>query len=126
MEYDYMKSIIIGNVREEFYDSPIRMFEMAVRLSKQNDFTVRSNNAQFIEALEVLNGEENVIVCVQTYHNPSKLVEISFQEAYNYLGDVYDIINTIRFTKEICDDKLSDDDLINEIKEYREKWKGFE
>ena len=121
-----MKSIIIGNVREEFYDSPIRMFEMAVRLSKQNDFTVRSNNAQFIEALEVLNGEENVIVCVQTYHNPSKLVEISFQEAYNYLGDVYDIINTIRFTKEICDDKLSDDDLINEIKEYREKWKGFE
>ena len=120
-----MKSIIIGNVREEFRDSPIRMFQMAIRLSKQNDFTVRSNNAQFIEALEVLCGEENIIICFQTFHNPSKLIEIDFRMAYNYLGDVYDIINSLRIGMQF-DDEIDWDKLESEIRTYQNRWEKFE
>lgn len=120
-----MKSIIIGNVREEFYDSPIRMFQMAIRLSKQNDFTVRSNNPQFIEALEVLCGEENIVICFQTFHNLSKLIEIDFRMAYNYLGEVYDIINKLRMDMDF-DDEIDWDGLESRIRTYQNRWEKFE
>lgn len=116
------KRIIIGNVREELYDSPIRMFKMAVRLSKKDNWTVSTNNPQFIEALEVLCGEENIDVYFKEY-NSNKIKVITFQEAYDYLGDVYDIINSIR--GDVFFDRLNDDDVVGEIRKYEEKWNGL-
>ena len=117
------KRIIIGNVREEFYDSPIRMFKMAVRLSKQEDWTVSSNNPQFIEALEVLCGEEKVEVYFKKF-NSNKMQLITFKKAYDYLGDVYDIINKIR--REQFFDRMTDETIIEEIKKYEQKWRELE
>ena len=124
------KSIIIGKVREEFYNSPIQMFQTAVRLSKKDHFTVRTNNPQFIESFEVLCGEENVGIYFQTYHEPSKLIEITFKKAYDYLGDVYDIVNVVRFNIDLCGQQkwppISDERILEEIKEYQKKWSEFE
>lgn len=117
------KRIIIGNVREELYDSPIRMFQMAVRLSKQDDWTVSSNNPQFIEALEVLCGEEKVEVYFKKF-NSNKMQLITFKKAYDYLGDVYDIINNIR--RDVFLDRLNDGDIVEEIKRYEQKWRELE
>lgn len=116
------KRIIIGNVREELYDSPIRMFKMAVRLSKKDNWSVSTNNPQFLEALEVLCGEENIDVCFKEY-NSNKIKVITFQEAYDYLGDVYDIINSIR--SDVFFDRVNDDDIVKKIKKYEEKWNGL-
>ena len=113
------KRIIIGNVREELYDSPIRMFKMAVRLSKKDNWTVSTNNPQFIEALEVLCGEEKVEVYFKKF-NSNKMQLITFKNAYDYLGDVYDIINSIR--SDVFFDRLNDDDVVEEIRKYEEKW----
>lgn len=113
------KRIIIGNVREELYDSPIRMFKMAVRLSKKDNWTVSSNNPQFIEALELLCGEEKVEVYFKKF-NSNKMQLITFKNAYDYLGDVYDIINSIR--SDVFFDRLNDDDIVEEIRKYEEKW----
>lgn len=119
------KCIIIGNVREEFYDSPIKMFKMAVRLSKQENWTVKSNNPQFIEALEVLCGEDNVEVYFKKYTSKSMQL-ITFKDAYDYLGDIYDIVNMIRFVENISDELPSDDKIITEIKRYERKWEYLE
>ena len=117
------KKIIIGNVREEFTGSPSSIFQMAVRLSKEKDFTVSSNNPQFIEALEVLCGEENVSVFFKSYNASFKLVELTFQEAYDYLGEVYDIIYRIRWDSS----GEPDYDRISEgIMEYNKKWEWLE
>lgn len=119
------KKIIIGNVKEDFSDTPINIFKKAIELSKQDKFILHTNNPLLVEAIEILCGEENITILLK--HKYLHLEELDCIEAYNYLGDVYDILNGMRFLKEIKSDfdddyELSDEYLEKEIKEYEEKW----
>ena len=55
------KKIICGEIREDFMDTPINIFKKAVELSKIDSFTVKTNNPQLVEALEVLCGEKKIL-----------------------------------------------------------------
>ena len=55
-----MRKIFIGDVEENVLGTPIMKFKKAFELSTRNDFNVSTNDAQFIEALEVLCGENNI------------------------------------------------------------------
>ena len=119
------KNIYIGEIGEESYtDTPIEIFKIATVLAKQDDFDVFTNNPQFVEALEVLCGEDDISVYLLL---DGKYEELDFFQAYNYLGDVYDIINALRFHVEILDDYnhgYEDEDFIEDsIIEYEEKWR---
>lgn len=113
----------ITNKREYIWlDTPIEIFRKAVSFRLLDDFTVYTNNPQLVEALEVLCGEDNVSIYIKLN---GKCTEVSFSEAYHYLGDVYDIINRIRFHQEILEDfgEVCDFDYYqNQIKEYEDKW----
>lgn len=119
-----VRKIIIGKVREEFDMTPIEKFMMALRLSKTDNFIIQTNDPQFVESLEVLCGEENVEVYLRVTDN--QLHDITFQEAYNYLGDIYDIINTIRFSKDLTEDLgneiIDEDEIMGYVDEYIQKW----
>lgn len=126
-----MRKIICGEIvgNETFSGTPIECFKEAVRLSKQDGFTVLTNDAMFIEALEVLCGEENIDVYL--FLN-GVFKKVSFLYAYNYLGDVYDIIDKIRGRNialhvEGEDFKSVDNSFIDkEITNYVEKYMGGE
>lgn len=117
--------IFVGEVEEQYFGTPIDIFKEAIGLyTKRNeDFEVYTNNPQFVEALEVLCGENNIDIYIIL---DGVNYEVSFQKAYDYLGDVYDIINSIRFSKTLKeeeDDYYSDITLVfNDIKEYEDKW----
>lgn len=122
------KHIVIGDIIDNKCNNctPIEIFEKAVKLSKQKNFTVYTNNPQFVEALEVLCGENNIEIFRRI---DGRDIEIDFQTAYNYLGDVYDIINCLRFDKQL---KLGHDEdncyydewetIEKEIIDYKRKW----
>ena len=112
-----MKEIHIGDIDECFNGNPLENFKEALELSKQDDFYVQTNNAQVIEALEVLCGEKNIKICLRLY---GKITEIKFITAYNYIGDFYDIIDCIRLSH-IFGDKINDmiDDF---VEEYEDKY----
>lgn len=115
------RKIIIGNIgRESFQGTPIELFEKAIELSKLDSFEVSTNNPQFLEALEVLCKEENLDV----YLNVGLFedIPITIDTAYDYLGDIYSIINYIRAIM-ITKGSVGENYLNNKIKEYKEKWK---
>ena len=113
------KKIIIGEINNEsFHGTPIDIFKWAILLSKQDVFIVYTNNPQLVEALEVLCGEDNVDVYLKLHFKYTKL---SFWEAYNYLGDVYDFIDYIRGMRYVGG-KITDNDLYKQINEYNEKY----
>ena len=89
------KRIIIGDLYswEVAKGTPIYLFRKAYNMSKLETWTTYTNNPQFIEALEVFCGEDNVEVYLRLN---GKCKRISFQLAYDYLGDVYDFIDQIR------------------------------
>ena len=113
--------ILIGEIKEDILDTPINVFKKAIELSKQDKWVVRTNYPQLVEALEVLCGEDDIDVYL-VYDD--KLHELEFIEAYGYLGDVYHIINSIRFLKDICLED-ADYELSEYIKEYEEKWCAY-
>ena len=112
------KSIIVGEISEDYYSTPIYIFKKAIELSKQDEFQVHTNNPQLVEALEVLCGEDNVKVYL-TLNGLCK--RITFLEAYNYLGDVYDIIDRIRGFN-LAGAPIDEDELSFFIEEYNKKY----
>lgn len=119
-QFEYEMKIIVGDFAEEtIKGTPSDVFKNAIRLSKEKEFEIHTNNPQLIEALELLCGEENIEIFL-TQNN--KMKRISFIEAYNYLGDIYDIINYMRFTKDL-DGEISYSIIDEEIKEYDDKWR---
>lgn len=114
------KIILIGDVTDDFaLLNPIECFERAYELSKLDDFTVRTNNPQVVEALEVLCGEGEIVVLLCS---KKRRFPINIQVAYNYLGDVYDIIDSIRIRKGISEEKITDEYIQHEIDEYNTKY----
>lgn len=120
------KIIIIGDIWEQYVQyTPIEIFEQAITLSINKGFIVQTNNPQFIEALEVLCGEKDIDIYIQLKNKEKK--KISFLTAYDYLGDVYDIIDEIR-GKNIAQQKNSfernypnEQWLKKKIEEYKNK-----
>ena len=117
------KKIYCGEIKEDIHGTPIRKFKKAVSLSKQDKFRVYTNDPQFIEALEVLCGEDNINIYLIIN---GKCIETSFLEVYNYLGDLCDTIGLIRLYNSGCSFYKTEteiEDIINkEIKEYEVKW----
>lgn len=114
------KKIFIGDIRESFNDTPLKIFRQAIELSKKDSFIVYTNNPQFVEALEVLCGEENVDVFLRLY---GETVEVSFLMAYNYLGEFYEIIDFIRIANVMDDDYVSVMESVeNQIDDYENKY----
>ena len=86
-----VKKIIIGEIKEETkYDTPIELLKWAIQLSQKDDFCVYTNNPQLVEVFQVLCDGENVKVYLQL---DGKCVEIGFEIAYAYLGEVYHILD---------------------------------
>lgn len=112
------KNIICGEIMEEIYGTPIEIFKEAIKYAKKDEFNIETNNPQFIEALEVLCGEENINFYI--YINGQYCKQDKAMDVYNYLGDVYEIINTIRFISDLGD-TISDKKLNKEINEYELK-----
>lgn len=122
------KIIIIGDIWEQYVQyTPIEIFEEAIMLSISKGFIIRTNNAQFIEALEVLCGEKDIDIYIQLKNKKKK--KISFLTAYDYLGDIYDIIDEIR-GKNIAQQRDSfkinyqnEQWLNKKIEEYKKKYR---
>lgn len=115
------KIIVIGEIEGKETSMPcipIEKFKKAYNLSKIDNWIIYVNDAQFIEALEVLCGEENIKVYLTINE---KYEEISFLTAYNYLGDIYDIIDVIRI-KNSFDEEITDEWIQNELNEYTKKY----
>lgn len=112
------KEIICGEIHETIMDTPINVFKKALELSKEEDFSIETNNPQFVEALEVLCGEENIDYYF--FLNGEFIKEESVKQVYDYLGEVYNIINTIRFCDDI-DCPADEESILEEIKEYEMK-----
>ena len=96
-----MKKIILGEITDEINDTPINNFKYAIELSQQESFTVYTNNVQFLETLEVLCGEDNLNVYLKLN---GECEEITCMDAYEYVGDIYSILNGIRFDRELQED----------------------
>lgn len=118
------KTIVCGEIAEEMFGTPIEIFKEAVKYAKKDEFYIETNNPQFIEAVEVLCGEDNIefyIYIEGQYCKQDRAMDI-----YNYLGDVYDIINSLRFAIDIgkdFGDTITDDDIEKEINEYELKYR---
>ena len=118
------RQIICGEIEETLTGTPIEIFKKAVKLSKIENFRIKTNNPQFIEALEVLCGEENIRYFI--YMNNEYCEQERAMDIYNYLGDVYDIINSLRFQRDLADEfddsfTFDDDKIQEEIDEYEIK-----
>lgn len=117
-----VKKIIVGEIEDYFWDDdrnpPVKLFKKACEMSKWEDWILYTNNPQFIEALEVLCGENNIEIYLRLN---GKCKEVDFYDAYNYLGDVYDIINRIRLRKDL-DKEITDEWISNQIKDYKRKY----
>lgn len=117
-------AIVIGDTREDYVGAQIDLFMIAMRLSEQSEIIVHTNNPIFVEALEVLIGEDNLYFYL---HLDGKYEEVDKYEAYDYLGDVFRIINGLRFEIEINEDcyneiKYDKKQLYDTIAEYNERW----
>ena len=114
------KNIVCGEIEtdKQFLDTPINVFKKAVRLSKKDNFCVKTNNPQLVETLEVLCGEENInfYICINNVYNKQDNV----RDVYHYLGDVYQCINSLRIQRDF-DDEITDNDIQKEIDEYNLK-----
>lgn len=119
------KKIFVGDIEEEtYYGTPIELFKKAIEISKEECFIIETNNPQFVEALEVLCGEENIEFYICTDGHSCKVDRAT--EVYNYLDDVYNIINSLRFAIQLKDDFDEDydftDEILKEIEEYEIKY----
>lgn len=117
--YIKMKIIIGDFIEETIRGTPAAVFKNAIKLSKEKEFEIYTNNPQLIEALELLCGEENIEVFLS---QNNKMKKINFIKAYHYLGEIYDIINYMRLAKNL-DDEISYSIIDKEIKEYDDKWR---
>ena len=112
------KQIFVGEIKKEsFYGTPIEMFKNAVSLSKCDKFSISTNNPQFLEALEVLCGEDNIdvfLILNEEYRH------VNVVTAYNYLGELYDTIDAMRIARMRGTD--IDDVLDVYVDKYNEKW----
>lgn len=118
-----MKEIFIGEIEESLTGTPIERFKKAFEIYK-DDFKVYTNDVLFLETLEVLCGEDNINVylCLN-----DKYEEITCMEAYEYVGDIYSILNRIRFSKELKQDlgeftEFNINSIKLEIKDYEKKF----
>lgn len=119
------KQIIIGEVIDEIKDTPLNNFKYAIELSQKENFSVYTNDVLFIETLEVLCGEDNLRIYLKLGNNCE---EITCMDAYEFVGDIYRIINFIRFKRELTEDDTNDFipnyEYINTmIKDYETKFK---
>ena len=92
------KKIILGEITDEIKDTPINNFKYAIELSKKENFTVYTNNVQFLETLEILCGEDNLNVYLKLNGECEK---ITCLEAYCYVGDIYRMLHSIRCDREL-------------------------
>lgn len=111
------KIIVIGDIIEpSFVQTPIKVFKKAYDLSKQEEWVVFTNNPQFVEVLEVLNDDVKIYLRLN-----GREEEIDVIEAYDFLGDVYDIIRRIKIKKDL-DEDVTDKWIEHQIKEYNMRY----
>ena len=113
------KRVIVGEIEDNYVKPPVEMFKLALKLSKMDKFLIKTNNPQFLEALEILCGEENLEVYLKLNGD---CVEVDVMTAYNYLGDFYGTINVMRFRKELSHKNLEDEFFEEEIEKYVKKY----
>lgn len=119
------KNIVCGEIDtdDEWIGAPIDVFKKAVLLSKRDSFCVKTNNPQLVETIEVLCGEDNINFYI--YIDGKYYKEEDVYAIYNYLGDVYDILNVLRMERDLNED-ISDEIILQEIAEYELKHQYFD
>ena len=115
------RKIIIGEINEQYKKTPIELFKTAIKLSEKENFTVHTNNPQFIEAIYALCEEKSIEIYLKLNR---KYAKISYIVAMNYLGDLYDIIDALRIMK-VMDGYIDCDFLKEEINDYESKYRRF-
>lgn len=121
------KKIFIGEIEEQYIKTPIENFKEVVELfkSEKEHFEIYTNNPQVVELFEVLYGENNIDVFLISNNETHAL---TFQQAYDYLGDLYNIINEIRFDKQLNNENedneyfASIDGINKALSKYERKW----
>lgn len=113
-----MKRIIIGEITETKIDTPINIFEWGLELAEQDEFDIQTNNAQLIELLELMCGEDNLECYIRL---DSDYYKTNLLSAYNYIGELYDTIDSMRCCK-ILEDGINMNMIYEDLKEYKEKY----
>lgn len=115
--------IWVGEIEDDCCSNltPLEWFKLGLDYFKKEEFSINTNNPQLIELLEVLCGEENIEINIILNN---ECTEVSFLTAYNYLGDFYDTIDSLRLFKsfEIRTDGIVERD----VNEYIEKYGSIE
>lgn len=114
------KNIICGEINsdDEWIGAPIDLFKKAVLLSKMDTFCIKTNNPQLVEAIEVLCGKNNINFYI--YIDGKYYKQDRVESIYDYLGDVYGILNSLRLELEFEED-ITDEVILKEIAEYELK-----
>ena len=114
------KRVTIGDIENDILIglTPVQWFEKALNLY-DTDFDVECNNALFLEALEVLCGEENLEVYLKV---DELIAKVDVIIAYNYLGDFYDVIDYLRTHVILLNEEVDMDKIKQEIKNFNEKY----
>lgn len=124
------KKIFIGEIEEQYTKTPIENFKEVIEFfkSEKEHFEIYTNDPQVIELFEVLYGEKNIDTFLISNNETYAL---TFQQAYDYLGDLYNIINDIRFDKQLNSENDDNEyfrgiDGINKaLSKYERKWSNL-
>lgn len=121
------KIIWIGDIKEDDFAhlNPIDAFEKAYQLTKIKEFNIETNNAQVIELIEVICGEDNIAIYLNL---KGKYCQIPVRIAYQYLGKLFEIITHIRIEKEFgldTSDKEMDKEIHEKLEEYYMEYEGW-
>lgn len=117
------KIIIVGEVRNRdiyVFLTPVQKFRKAYKISQRDNFTIETNDAMMIETIEIMCGEENLEVYLKI---DDKLKEISVINAYNYIGDLYNVVDHMRI-KTLFDEEITDSWFERQCEEYLKEWNG--
>lgn len=112
------KKIIVGEIEEEFQGTPLHVFKKAMKISEFDDFIIHTNNPQVVETLEVLCGEANIEYYIK--QDGDLFQQYDVRKIYNYIGDIYDIIDGLRLDREF-DNEITEETINEEILEYEIK-----
>lgn len=117
------KTIIVGEIKSRdifVFLTPVQRFKKAYEIAKIDDFIIETNDAMMIETIEVLCGEKNIQVYLKI---DGKLKEIGVIDAYNYIGDLYDVVDHMR-AKRILDREITDSWFERQCEKYIKEWNG--
>ena len=113
-----MDTIIIGDIELDVFAhlSPLDALELAFQIAK-DEFCIETNNAQMLYLLSILSDNLLIFLTID-----DKYKQIDITTAYQYLGEIYEMISKLEIVKAFGDEPLFEY-LTDDIKKYQKKYK---